>query len=476
MEKLILKKIRVALTILSFVILLLFLGALFFREKEMTLQKLEETINQIEVLSEQANFDTELTKKLFNEQNVIWDNVNTKKEYLSILKSANEGKFIKLNGSIKLLKTKIIDDKILGVYVDGDVIVKSFLLDSVFLIVGIFLIPVCVYFIVKHHLKKYVLEDFYSLESNIKELMDGNKTITFKTAHDSEFQYIMTVMNELENGYKHKSERMSRLISSIGNHVAVFECHYAINQHNFSDNIQSILGIDQDTWDVIIKSPKGFEEYIKALMSHSEENIVSLKNEKFIRINSFTNENEFYGSIIDKTEDIKQLLEARKCSKIDSLTNLMNRAGLENYVKKTLDIEPEKGVLLIFDLDNFKQVNDTLGHPEGDKVLKQFANCLNTFFSSDGIVARMGGDEFVVFIHTNISKEQISNKLNAFLTVIHKELNDYYTHFELSTSIGVAYVDPLKNNYEDLYKCADIALYEAKKLGKDRFYINNEAD
>lgn len=636
MEKLILKKIRLALTIISFIILLLFLVSIFLREKEMELNKLNEAIKQIELLSIQANIDTESTKMLFeddylnrayaidymltreetinnstlekikelmevevitlinnkgeivystneaargahiseapdsepflklsenedqkasviqwdslgigddkpliyvgvkaslpdysivcigldrnvlekltaknsisyivknmptieeeayfsigitsgelegitlnNDQNLMFDNVRSKEEYMAKLKSANEGIFLKINGSIKLLKTKVIDDKIIGVYVNGDTILESIVLESVFLVLGISLFHLCVYHIVKRYVNKYVLKDIYSIESNIKKLMDGNKDITFATEHDTEFQYIMNVLNQLKNSYKYKSERMTRITSSIGSHIAIFECLYAINEKNFTDNIQSILGIDDDTWNEIIKTPKGFEEYLQSLMSHSEGDIISLENGKFVRINSFTKENEFYGMIMDETEDVKELLEAKEYAKIDSLTNLMNRAGLEKYVKKSLDIQPGNGVMLIFDLDNFKRINDTLGHPEGDIVLKQFANCLNTFFKSDSIVARMGGDEFVVFIHTNINTKEISGKLNSFLNVVRKELSDYYNHFGLSTSIGVAYVDPLKNNYEDLYKCADIGLYAAKKMGKDRFYINKEAN
>lgn len=409
-----------------------------------------------------------------NDQNLMFDNVRSKEEYMAKLESANEGIFLKINGSIKLLLTKNVDDKILGVYVDGNTIFKSIIFNVLFLIVCIYMLHLCVYAIVKHYLRKYVLKDLYSIESNIKKLMNGNKNITFETEYDTEFQYIMSVLNEWKNSYKYKSERMTRIMSSIGSHVGIFECLYGINQHNFSDNIQSILGIDTDAWNEIIKSPAGFEEYVKSLLIHSKEDIVALENGKYIQINAFSNKNEFYGMIMDKTAEIKELLDVQEWAELDSLTNLKNRAALENYVKKSLEIQPGKGVMLIFDLDNFKQVNDTLGHPEGDKVLKIFANCLYSFFKSNGFVARMGGDEFVVFMHTNITIENISDKLNSFLRVIHNELFDYYNRFGLSTSIGVAYVNPLKNSFDDLYKTADGGLYVAKNLGKDRFYIIHE--
>ena len=409
-----------------------------------------------------------------NDQNLMFDNVHSKEEYMSKLESANEGIFLKINGSIKLLLTKYIDDKILGVYINGYTIFKSIIFNVFFLIVCIYMLHLCVYTIVRYYLRKYVLKDLYSIESNIKKLMDGNKHITFETEYDTEFQYIMAILNEWKNSYKYKSERMTRIMSSIGSHVAIFECLYGINQNNFSDNLQSILGIDHDTWNELIKSPKGFEEYVKSLLIHSKEDIVALNNGKFVQINTFSNDNEFYGMIMDKTADVKELLEVQEWAELDPLTNLKNRAALEKYVEKSLEIKPGKGVMLIFDLDNFKRVNDTLGHPEGDKVLKIFANCLDTFFKSSGFVARMGGDEFVVFLYTNITTKQISDKLNSFLQVIHKELCDYNNRFGLSTSIGVAYANPLKNSFDELYKWADSGLYVAKNLGKDRFYIIQE--
>lgn len=68
---------------------------------------------------------------------------------------------------------------------------------------------------------------------------------------------------------------------------------------------------------------------------------------------------------------------------------------------------------------------------------------------------------------------EITVKIESILQIIRRELKDYYKRYKLSTSIGVAYVDKVSSNYEDLYKSADVALYVAKKYGKDGFYIND---
>ena len=414
-----------------------------------------------------------------NEQEVIFDHATTKEEFISILDSCNEGKLVKINGSKRYLKTFSIDNKIIGAYVDASMVHRIMFLQIVSLLIGILTIFICVIMIFRYYLKRYVLKDLSSIESGIKELMAGNIDIVFEAEYDTEFRHIIAVLNDWKDSYRYKTERMTRMISSIDSHVALFECLYSINQNFFSDNMQSILDLDDDTWDTILKSPKGFEEYLKSLAFHSGEDVISLNNNKFISIVSFNKENEFYGMIIDKTEDIKlknriqqELYAAQEVAEIDPLTSLTNRAGLEKHVKELLEEEPRRGVMIIFDLDNFKSVNDAQGHPEGDRLLKRFAQCLKSCFRKDDIVARIGGDEFVVFIHSNTPVKVISNKLENMLETVRNELRDQYGRYGVSTSIGVAYVDDSIHDYDDLYKCADVGLYIAKGLGKDRFYIN----
>ncbi len=418
---------------------------------------------------------------LNNEQEIHFDHAETKEEYLSILNSSEKGKLIKINGAYKFLKTVNKGDTIIGAYVDAKKIFIAVFLQMMCLLIGISITIICIFGVIKSLIKRYVLNDLYAIESTIKELMAGNKDVTFKTEHNTEFRYITAILNEWKESYKYKSERMSRMISSIDSQVALFECMYSINQNFYSNNIQTILGVNNDEWNEIIDSPKGFENYLQSLMSHSKDEIIALKNNKFISIVSFNKENEFYGMIMDKTEDVKlknkiqqELHVVQREAEVDPLTNLTNRARLEKTVNTSLGNEPGKGIMIICDLDNFKSVNDEMGHPEGDKVLKIFAQCLKSNFRENDVVARIGGDEFVVFMRSNLPINVLAEKLQAILDNVRKELSVYHERFGLSTSIGAAYVDIAKNSYEDLYLCADVGLYIAKRLGKDGFYINED--
>lgn len=499
MEKIILKKLGFTFAVLSIFIFTSFAGIIFFTESKITFQELDEMIQQIEVSykkSEIRNIPTLYEESVFvidgntgkmmdisqnNEQKINIDDAESTEEYVSILSNSNNGKLIKINGTKKFLKTKNADDLILGAYVGAAPVFRTMRIQITYFLAGMLAVLISVIMIVRYHLRRYVLQDISSIESSIKELMAGNTDITFETKYNTEFRHITAVLNDLKDSYKTKKERMSRMISAIGSHVAVFECLYSINQNFFSDNTPSILGVDDKEWDEMTKTPKGFEKYLTSLISDSDEDILKLENDRYIRIISFHKENEFYGMIMDKTEDMKlkmkieeELHAAQEGAEMDPLTLLSNRAGLEKKVKTSLENEPGQGTMLIFDLDNFKLVNDQLGHPEGDIVLKKFAGCLKSYFRKNDIVARMGGDEFVVFIHSNIAADILSDKLEALLVTIRQELSSYYDRYGFSTSIGVAYVDQSINSYDDLYKCADAGLYIAKRMGKNRFYINKD--
>ena len=161
----------------------------------------------------------------------------------------------------------------------------------------------------------------------------------------------------------------------------------------------------------------------------------------------------------------------RKKAKRDPLTNLWNRNGFEEYVRLALEENPGQGLLLIIDMDNFKLVNDQLGHPVGDKVLQDFSCLLESYFNRNkDMVSRLGGDEFAVFIGRNISSAEAEAMLTKFIGLVHQNLEDKYPAQNLSASIGAAFVSH-SESYNFLYQNADKALYEAKRNGKNRFHI-----
>lgn len=415
-----------------------------------------------------------------NEQDIEFNYIKSNKELVDLLGDSTKGVTVKINGAYKFLKCKIVDDIIFVGYEDAKNLTNELIIKLLYCTSIVCLIFLILMVDLKKYIKKYILNDFRIIENNIKEIMSGQLNTSFKSGN-IELQSLVKTLNSWKDIYKHKSTRMSKIISNVGSNVCLFECIHYINKNFFSDNLQSMLDIDDEKWNEIKKTPRNLEDYIKGIAKNSNDEGLVYINNKHLIIKSYTIHNEFFGIIIDKSDEIKKhkmmiekLEEAKYAAEKDNLTNLLNRNTFEKYVEECLLKNPGKGTLLIFDLDNFKQINDTLGHPEGDKVLKIISCCLNCAFRNNEIIGRLGGDEFVVFIDKNIPIDILDAKLKSILNSIRKRLSNYYKEYNVSTSIGVAYVDNKIYDYKDLYRCSDAALYIAKRLGKDRYYVNED--
>lgn len=157
-------------------------------------------------------------------------------------------------------------------------------------------------------------------------------------------------------------------------------------------------------------------------------------------------------------------------AQMDSMTGLTNRGAIEKMVNESLKQSGEiESVLMVFDVDNFKNVNDTLGHMSGDLLLKKLANIMKEEFSTIDFLGRLGGDEFAIFMR-GVQQEDIVQEKGEHLlervSGIAKELN---WDIDIAISVGVAIAPKDGNDFESLYKVADSYLYEAKKKGGNSF-------
>ncbi len=157
----------------------------------------------------------------------------------------------------------------------------------------------------------------------------------------------------------------------------------------------------------------------------------------------------------------------------DSLTGLKNRAAFEEILTKEITKKPDDTMALImFDLDNFKLVNDYFGHDYGDKLLKLVGNKLKLTIGNDNTVFRLGGDEFVVVMPSSnlVKAEQLANNILDSLETLFVE-HETYKSINITASIGIVLAPEHGEDLETLYKKADIAMYESKEKGKNQYYI-----
>lgn len=182
-------------------------------------------------------------------------------------------------------------------------------------------------------------------------------------------------------------------------------------------------------------------------------------------------------SILTEVTEIKENEEQmRKLAQTDQLTKLYNKMEAATAVQKILK-DKKHGVhaLMVLDIDDFKGINDSLGHIFGDTVLIEVSTKLKRLFRSNDIIGRIGGDEFLILM-SDISSKAVAEKkaaevCGAFRNTYVGETGQY----KISCSLGIVFSgDGI--GYQDLFHKADIALYRAKTKGKDQYVIYNDGD
>jgi putative two-component system response regulator len=183
------------------------------------------------------------------------------------------------------------------------------------------------------------------------------------------------------------------------------------------------------------------------------------------------------GMIINIDEEKKTASALLQRAEQDPLTKLFNNGTARNYAEKYLRAFPlgARCALIILDLDNFKQINDQHGHMFGDSVLVNTANEIKKLFRSRDIIARIGGDEFLILMKDVADHALVKERCQQLVDSIHKLLNKDSLSYNSSCSIGIAFAPIHGVTYDILFQHADQALYTAKKHGKNCYAIYDDS-
>ncbi|WP_418706485.1 diguanylate cyclase domain-containing protein [Anaerotruncus massiliensis (ex Liu et al. 2021)] len=174
------------------------------------------------------------------------------------------------------------------------------------------------------------------------------------------------------------------------------------------------------------------------------------------------------GKFVDDHEEKLRLEQLRRMAEQDSLTRLNNHAAARRWIQMALAGGDRSYAMAIFDLDNFKEANDRYGHMFGDEVLKHVAQLVQKSVRSGDIAARIGGDEFLIFL-------EYSGEIEPVIRRIFNALHGEYQSFEILISMGIALSPKNGTQYDPLFHAADKALYVAKKGGKDRYHFYDDS-
>ncbi|MDD3192820.1 MAG: diguanylate cyclase [Oscillospiraceae bacterium] len=175
------------------------------------------------------------------------------------------------------------------------------------------------------------------------------------------------------------------------------------------------------------------------------------------------------GIIANIDAEKKMIDSLRQKAERDPLTGLYDKSAIRHLIEKYLgDADPsEQCALLMIDIDNFKSLNDTLGHLFGDAVLSDLSSAIRRGTRSSDLVGRIGGDEFLVFLKGIPSPNTALQKSEQILSAAQNLFQEKKNKLSVSCSIGIALFPAHGHDFHNLYQGADIALYQAKSKGKN---------
>ncbi|MFI3250272.1 MAG: sensor domain-containing diguanylate cyclase [Eubacteriales bacterium] len=174
---------------------------------------------------------------------------------------------------------------------------------------------------------------------------------------------------------------------------------------------------------------------------------------------------KMFGRVVN----VQKVRELEEQANYDALTNILNKRAVFEMVTKVIaeSTPSSKHALFFMDLDDFKYVNDHLGHGFGDYLLSELGKRLSENIRQNDFAGRVGGDEFIVFLRDVPSVEMLMGKAKMMLSTISEDFVDGDLRHNIHGSIGVSVFPDHGVSYEELYNHADLALYSSKHKGKN---------
>lgn len=337
------------------------------------------------------------------------------------------------------------------------------------------------------------------LEESQEQLKKELNVISLGNAADREIHNLVAhtlktdgtdVSNRTVRLLEHERTR-ANILSELSREIT-FEYSEAPEMIKLSEWSADYLGLpltviepkDSDLGKVIFK-PKDFENLLNSLKNSKPDSpavtakyMLNIKGAKtWCKITakamwSDTEPPEYEGAIgkiIDINDETEEMMHLEEKANLDFRTGLLNHEAAKEKITALLSSGRGKQYALVFfDLDNFKQANDVYGHLFGDEVLEYLADTVRKNTRSSDIAARMGGDEFIVFMGYKGSIEPQVKRIFSALT-------GEFKGFPIKVSMGVACVDGGVQDYDTLFEMADKAAYSVKRSGKNSFRIYDES-
>lgn len=305
--------------------------------------------------------------------------------------------------------------------------------------------------------------------------------------------------------HKFRRENTRNMLLQQCDRAVSFELSFKPHVLQFFGDVKGMIGTDPgalvgeavyDIYDWIHEDDASFRGRVHQFFESDEKSFsteLRIRNIKgsygwyrivgIMQKDSLSGKNQwFVGKVINVDEQMKEEKDLMQRAENDLLTGVLNKKTMEKRVSLMLHKRESNYVIFyMVDLDNFKNVNDTLGHIYGDQAIVETAQVLNKVFADQDYIGRLGGDEFAVCVMYRAFDEQglrdfIVKKAEKICQVNRRTYSDGASEVSISSSVGISYAPDMGCSFEELYTKADAALYYSKEHGKNQFHIYTDAD
>lgn len=282
--------------------------------------------------------------------------------------------------------------------------------------------------------------------------------------------YLLRALKELSNDLLFEYHLKEKKISFIN------DMHKALGIPTTLDNYPQLIVDMGLVYEKDIEEFLAFETNVKAgieepcyfRMYKADQSLVWCKKEFYI----YKDENGEVAEVLGKIVTVQDQIEMELSLCVDGLTGCLTKHTFEKVCSRYLKEETkQKHALMIVDLDNFKAINDNLGHQFGDGVLREVGTKLKDLFRTNDYVGRIGGDEFMIFMKNIADEETLKKKADSVIFALSDCYKGEYHSYPMSCSIGIAVTTEEQQDFKVLYNQTDTALYVSKNNGKNTYTI-----
>lgn len=343
---------------------------------------------------------------------------------------------------------------------------------------------ICVYFIVLFmilmigsyaFLERKIIRSILNINSELKTIEQGNWDVELSENSTAEFAELSKYINAMVASLLTYVTKTSKALEL--SQVPIGICEYIPESDTLiaTSRVQTILGLSEVEYEAMKQQPSLFNEYLESICEfengHGESVYYLEKEKRYLRIESFMYNQSKMTILIDITKDILEKQSIAKERDTDQLTGLYNRGAFYRTMDSLFkNVEALKvSVVIMIDLDNLKYVNDKYGHADGDLYLRGFTEVLNTCQVKKGMAARIGGDEFVLFVYGMDEESEAEDVLYTLQETCDQKtivLQNGET-IQLGYSFGYTFIPREGEDYQEIIKLADTRMYEQKKKRKE---------